>query len=299
MQQGIQRDAGDSGDVITEVTTENFFSRLSNSIAGIIVGISLVVAGCALSYWNEGNYVRRLQSLAEGKGAVISLGSDKVDPGNEGRLVQLSGPFTVEPDLVDEEFAVEAAEALSLSRSVEMYLWKQNVKEEKKKSEGACRRPAPIPMNKSGQGSGPPRDRRHSGALRERPFRSASWPNRIARAWAPMWPGGKSIFEVRAGEVPAEQMFQALEQSNHSWLWGLRLLGWFLVCGGIAKVLEPLVVWPMWCPLWARWWGPGSTRWPWRWARPWCWSAWVLLGGSLLLTLAAGAALFKQRARTA
>jgi len=47
-------------------------------------------------FWSERRSVRTAQVLAEGKVAVVSIPSDRVDAVNEGKLVHISGEATTD-----------------------------------------------------------------------------------------------------------------------------------------------------------------------------------------------------------
>lgn len=119
----------------TEVVSEGFFSRLMDSIKGVLFGALLFIVAFPCLFYNEWSAVNRYQALAEGQSQAVSVEADAVDPGNEGRLVHLTGKATTEETLTDVEFGV-AEPALKLDRSVEMYQWVQNEKKEKKKKTG-------------------------------------------------------------------------------------------------------------------------------------------------------------------
>lgn len=120
----------------TEVTNQGWFSRLADSFKGIIFGIILFLIAFPLLFWNEGRAVKQAQAISEGRGAVVSVSSDKVDPTNQGRLVHMSGRATADGTLRDGQFGVTAEGALRLRRTVEMYQWKQESKSEKRKKLG-------------------------------------------------------------------------------------------------------------------------------------------------------------------
>jgi hypothetical protein len=124
-----------SEDSCTEVTSESWFSRLGGAFKGIIFGFVLFIAAFPLLFWNEGRAVKTYKTLKEGSGAVVSVGADRVDPGNEGKLVHLSGKAVTEATLTDPVFGV-TANALKLRREVEMYQWHESSKEETKKKLG-------------------------------------------------------------------------------------------------------------------------------------------------------------------
>ena len=66
---------------------------------------------------------------------VISVGIDKVDPANDGKLVHISGQAETTETLSDPDFGVSAT-AIRLERDVEMYQWEQTSKTETKKKLG-------------------------------------------------------------------------------------------------------------------------------------------------------------------
>ncbi|MBS2040113.1 TMEM43 family protein [bacterium] len=118
-----------------ERSSEGFFSKLGNSIAGIFFGIILIVVSCALLYWNEGRYVRTAAGIAEGKGSVQEIKEDKVDPAMEGKLVHLTGNTKAGSALKDELFGVKA-KAIRLSRQVQYYEWVEEKETKKRKKLG-------------------------------------------------------------------------------------------------------------------------------------------------------------------
>lgn len=108
----------------TEVTRQSWGSRLGGAFKGILFGFVLIVFGLWLLFWNEGRAVRRAKALTEGAGMVVSVAADRVDPGNNGKLVHLSGPATTDEILRDDTFGVEV-KAIHLERTVEMYQWRE------------------------------------------------------------------------------------------------------------------------------------------------------------------------------
>lgn len=122
-------------DHFSEVSSQGWFSRIGNSIKGILVGAVLFLASFALLWWNEGRAVDTAKMLAEGKGAFVSVANDKVDPANEGKLIHVNGKATTTETVSDPQFKVSAP-ALKLKRLVEMYQWKEETKKETKKKLG-------------------------------------------------------------------------------------------------------------------------------------------------------------------
>lgn len=122
-------------DSFREVTSVSWFGRIKRAVGGIVFGLLLVVLMVIGLFWNEGRAVQTARSLAEGSGAVISVGADSVDAANDGKLVHVSGPVTASDGLADPDFGI-AAQGLRLSRTAEMYQWKEESKSETEKKLG-------------------------------------------------------------------------------------------------------------------------------------------------------------------
>ncbi|AEH86506.1 TMEM43 family protein [Mesorhizobium opportunistum] len=122
-------------DSFREVTSVSWFGRIKRAVGGVIFGLLLVVLMVIGLFWNEGRAVQTARSLAEGAGAVVSTGAASVDAANDGKLVHVSGPVTADSGLSDPDFGI-AAQGLRLSRSVEMYQWKEDSKSETTKKLG-------------------------------------------------------------------------------------------------------------------------------------------------------------------
>lgn len=122
-------------DSYTEVTEQSWFSRIGESIKGILFGLVLIVVAFCLLFWNEGRAVTRAKALEEGAGVVVSVNQDQLTPSNEGRLTHLSGLAETEQTLSDPVFGVSAT-GLKLERSVEMYQWQEDKESHTEKQAG-------------------------------------------------------------------------------------------------------------------------------------------------------------------
>lgn len=120
---------------VTETTSEGCLSRLTSAIGGVLVGILFFLGSFALIFWNEGRTVKRARALAEGKGLVVTVEADTVDPANEGALVHMTGEAQTKERLQDSTFGVDVA-ALRLERKVEMYQWKETKSTKTRKRAG-------------------------------------------------------------------------------------------------------------------------------------------------------------------
>ncbi|HYM62197.1 MAG TPA: TMEM43 family protein [Thermoanaerobaculia bacterium] len=122
-------------DSFSVTTSQSWFGRLFESIKSVLFGGILFIVSFPLLFWNEGRAVRTARSLTEGLGAVVSVPVDAVAPGNEGKLVHVSGAVKTDKPVVDDELAIQA-DAVKLFRNVEMYQWKQSEHSETRKKLG-------------------------------------------------------------------------------------------------------------------------------------------------------------------
>jgi hypothetical protein len=108
---------------------------LGGAIKGIFVGLIMVIAAFPLLFWNEGRAVKAAKSLDEGRGAVVTTDSARVDPAKEGKLVHTTGRAKSTDTLTDPVFNVSVT-AIGLKRKVEMFQWKESAKSESKNKLG-------------------------------------------------------------------------------------------------------------------------------------------------------------------
>jgi hypothetical protein len=122
-------------DIVTVTSREGCLSRIGQSIAGVFVGLLLVLASFPLLWWNEGRAVHRARSLEEGAGAVIDVPADPVSPANDGKLVHLSGLAAADQPVTDPDFGI-SAQAIRLERVAETYQWRETSSTTKRKRLG-------------------------------------------------------------------------------------------------------------------------------------------------------------------
>jgi hypothetical protein len=128
---------GGDVDRFSEVSHQGWFSRIVESIKGVLVGLLLLVLSAGLLFWNEGNSVKTARTLDEGLGACVDAAADTVDPANEGKLVHVSGQATTTDRPADADLGVAAPEpALALVRTVEMYQWQEKTRARSSKRVG-------------------------------------------------------------------------------------------------------------------------------------------------------------------
>jgi Transmembrane protein 43 len=128
-------DGSDVSDSFTEVTSTSWFSRIGQSIVGVLFGIVLIIGSAILLFWNEGRAVQTARSLAEGQGIVVEADAGRIDATNDGKLVHVGGDLKTTAPLNDPELGV-SAKAARLVRTVEMYQWKEESQTETRKNFG-------------------------------------------------------------------------------------------------------------------------------------------------------------------
>ncbi len=120
----------------TEVTTEGYGSRITNSLKGIIIGALFVLIGIGLLFWNEGNYVKTKQALEEAAGKTVEVTNiNEVNAANQGQIVHMSGTAKTNEVLTDPVFGI-SHKGIMLQRKTEYYQWVQESRTETKKNLG-------------------------------------------------------------------------------------------------------------------------------------------------------------------
>ena len=72
-------------DSYTEVTSQGWFSRIGESIKGILFGIIVIPLTIILLWWNEGRSVATAKGLAEGAKVTVEAEAGTVDTAKEGK----------------------------------------------------------------------------------------------------------------------------------------------------------------------------------------------------------------------
>jgi len=104
------------------VTKTGFFTRLKNSVVGILIGIVAVLGSMWMLGWNEFRTVKERKGLDQASSIVQAAALDRIDPNLDGKLVYLSGRAETASGTLDAEFQLQR-DALALFREVEMYQW--------------------------------------------------------------------------------------------------------------------------------------------------------------------------------
>ena len=133
---GSWGDEGDGGGVYSETSYESWFQRIGKAIFGVFIGLVLIIGSFVLLFWNEGRAVNRARDLDATGGAVVTVASEKIDPTNEAKPVHTTGNLATDDAPTDTLFGVRAKGVIQLTRKVEMYQWKEEVKEQTQKQVG-------------------------------------------------------------------------------------------------------------------------------------------------------------------
>ena len=108
----------------TTVEHTSFFTNIKNALLALLLSPVLLIGMVVLIFWNEGRSIDRIRTLEAGRGAVVSVSADAPDRANEGALVHLTGTSSA-PAYVDDDTFRLGRDALIVSRTVEMYQWKE------------------------------------------------------------------------------------------------------------------------------------------------------------------------------
>ena len=107
-------------------TTTSYGQRVSNSFKGIAGGFLMFIIGTILLFWNEGNFIKTKRSIKEAEGVVVRVDDvSTLNPDLNGKLIHASAFADTKDVLTDGLFGISEV-AISISRSVEYYQYKEN-----------------------------------------------------------------------------------------------------------------------------------------------------------------------------
>ena len=120
----------------TEIRNVSFFSKLGNSFSGMGMGLVLFLAGTALLWWNEGDFVATRDALNETQAQTQVVGDAKnLGSSFAGKVVHVNGFADTKQVLTDPVFGISQT-AIALSREVEYYQWVEHSEEKTRKKLG-------------------------------------------------------------------------------------------------------------------------------------------------------------------
>lgn len=117
-------------DQFTEVTEENWFSRLGSSCFGAIIGIVLFFASFAVLFWNEGR-----TDFSQLANKAVPIEATRSAPQNVDKLVSVTGEIITTERLGDDRFLLPG-DYVAVQREVEMYAWSEEKRTRSRKKVG-------------------------------------------------------------------------------------------------------------------------------------------------------------------
>ena len=117
-------------DKYTEIETTGYFQRISNSFAGILLGIIFFLASFVLLYWNEGRIDP--SQVAKTSIEIPATGSPSAAIGD---FISVTGTLTSKEQLGDRRFLLPG-DYIALRRKSEMYAWEEKTKTKTKRNPG-------------------------------------------------------------------------------------------------------------------------------------------------------------------
>ena len=117
-------------DSVTVTSHHSYGSRVGNSLKAILLGIILVWISIRLLAWNENNFVKQKAALKEWASLVNETTAEQINSELEWKEVHLYGETaSIAEALQDSTFWVVTND-LKLKRTVEMYQWHEDSREE-------------------------------------------------------------------------------------------------------------------------------------------------------------------------
>ncbi len=126
---------GDNNGDFSETENKSWLQRIGESIKGVLFGLVLVIGAGSMLFWNEGRAAKTAAALTEGAGVVQTVANNKVEDGNNGKLVHVSGDTTASGQATDTDLGF-SAKGLKLTRAVEMFQWKEEKRTETRQKLG-------------------------------------------------------------------------------------------------------------------------------------------------------------------
>ena len=74
-------------DSFTVTSSQGFLSRLTNFLAGLVIGPLLIIGAIVLLWWNEGRAVQAIVGLKDAASQVVEAQASGPSPANENKLI--------------------------------------------------------------------------------------------------------------------------------------------------------------------------------------------------------------------
>lgn len=120
----------------TETTHKSWFSRLTDSVFGVLIGVAAIFFGTLLLWWNEEDFFKTAGAIGEAELVTQEMPDiSKINSEYEGKLIYASGFADTKDVLKDDIFGVQA-NAVKLERQVEYYQWQEHIHTHTNKTAG-------------------------------------------------------------------------------------------------------------------------------------------------------------------
>lgn len=120
----------------TKTESKNWFTRLKESVSGVLVGIILIAAGTWLLWWNEEDTFKTAGAIGEAELVTQEVADiSHIDSALEGKVIHAVGFADTKDVVKDSLFGIEAS-AINIERSAEFYQWEEHTHTETRKKLG-------------------------------------------------------------------------------------------------------------------------------------------------------------------
>lgn len=113
-------------DSFTETSTQGFLSRLTGSLAGLLIGPLLVIGAIVLLSWNEGRAVHAARGLADAATRIVEVADGQPVAANDGKLVHVTGAAVAAGPITDDQLGLAFPNQVAVQRKAEMYEWAEH-----------------------------------------------------------------------------------------------------------------------------------------------------------------------------
>ncbi len=101
--------------------------KKKNAKVKSVFGLLLCFIALYVLFWNEGRAVKTAKSLKEGRGIIVPVSAESVDPASNGSLVHMAGRVYSPLEAVhDPELMLSFTNVIRLKRETEMYQWRRS-----------------------------------------------------------------------------------------------------------------------------------------------------------------------------
>lgn len=120
----------------TETTEVGWFSKIKESIKGLVIGVLFIAIAPCLLIYNEKSSVDTAEGIGEMSTSLSEVDPAKADAAPEGPPILVFGKAQTAETLKDDKFGVEVKGGIKLDRAVEMYQWVEVEKTKETKKTG-------------------------------------------------------------------------------------------------------------------------------------------------------------------